>query len=539
MHTSYPSNCSSRIKQEMKLLLILFFGIYFSESLWASKPIVKVYSGLCESASLKLEGSGMGFSFKDQNYILTSEHVVVHSNEKYCHKVYLPHSGELNADLVAVDWGRGTAILKLKKTGGEDSTSLAKLGENVWDTIDDWDRQQPQSGSRVNTKGFAHSHKNLLESSVGSILTTQSNRHFLARYGTVIEILGAHGEFGMSGGAVFDETQSHFLGMLSHQYLKLVAGNRTLIGEYENSSVENHILVIPSSDLKDWVQNVLEPSSHVYPLFLRDPISQLDGKDVVLASGLRFEAIKDNINCKESAESLLNFTRSSQSNSFFSDYLFFGGDPVGIGGLGGVRKGFVSIQISLSQNSPKTSWYLPSRNSWVEELRGHLYKRDKVDVAYLLHRNPQSGSLTKECVGSLSEFFRKLNSNQVNPITFIQKPYGEPKEDLLVRLVKHSNILNQQIETLLKLIKVDDTLEPRREVAKRLALEYLIELKTVSETLVGENWTFVEPYDFNRYMEELRNGASAAYLTSLDFDLSVRLRDELLNLKEILEQLRL
>ena len=506
-------------------------------------PIVKVYSDLC-GGETPLEGSGILFSSENAAYVLTSEHVVLHGQSGFCHRIEHMQLGTFTVKLKVADWGRGTAILSVV---GFPSPELLP-------SIDELAQSSAQQGRRVTTIGFPAGQTIAFSSDLGNILATDSPRHFLAHSEAIVELLNSHGEFGMSGGGVFDNDTGNLVAMLSHQYLKMVEGNRTLVGDFRGQSGgENHLLAIAIDEIRPWLNNALAANATDDPLFVRDPLSQLEGDDVVIADGLRFKASPNPEHCPDrgfvnsqygisKSDVFLRSPKTVKKNEATRppDFAANGGDPVGIGGIPIPGHGPIKVEVSFAENPVDTRWYLPALSQWVGAMRQHLNRRDKVDISYLLYRNSETGGLRKICVSSLSEFFRKLTSPDVNPVTLLSSQLGEPLPAVRTLIINLAGQLSSYAKEFQH--QAQAHVETQNEARRRrlVALRLSNELATVAEVLAGDNWPFVDPNDFDRYMEDQgETGLAWRYFYDLDWDKAVELKVVLKKLRESMEKVRL
>src|SRR5262249_34390530 len=157
-----------------------------------------------------------------------------------------PEIGTVQAKLVAADWGYGLALLELPR--GMRAGSAASLATS-----------SPRAHGRVITAGYPWQSSRPVVSEGGRILTNESERHWIAQIGSPMEIVGAQGEYGMSGGAVFSSNGEQVVGMLSHQYLRMVVGAPTRVSSFDgaDAGVQNHVIAIPAEALRAWVSRVL------------------------------------------------------------------------------------------------------------------------------------------------------------------------------------------------------------------------------------------------------------------------------------------
>ena len=401
----------------MKIFIILLVSGWA----WAAdtrKSVVKVTSGLCSASKMKFKGSGFLFNDAGKSYVLTSEHVVLHGNAKYCHKVWNSSVGTYEASLRLAEYGNGLALLELTQVVADAQELNALTPSGI------------SEGATLRVAGFPHggdtAGEDLVFENKGTVKVAQSQRKLIPTVPWVVLVHGALGEFGMSGGPVFDE-QGNFAAILSHQYIQLVPGGKSIIAEFAEGVkiLENHLLVIPGSIAIDWVKTVLKAGDAASAFFVRDPKAQLSGKELVLSSGLRFEAM-----AKDDDDSPI------------------GGDG---GGTGCTGKGFTksSVRISSEPNAVRTVWFLPSLDSWVAKVRDKLLLSwNTVEVPAFISK--ANDSLDVTAIYGLADFFQKLASPDLEPITLIQTTKPVHLEDKKIEEIGEIGKTLREVLTTLK-----------------------------------------------------------------------------------------
>lgn len=169
--------------------------------------VVKV-SSYKDHKEIRYEGSGILVRYRKSAYVLTSEHVVLHDNEPDTHiEFQLDEQKPQKATYINSDWGMGLALLKV--SDGTQSDTLPDLEEMA-------KASAPQVDEQAISAGFPIHSKSLIVDVDGKVSSTTNVSMVLADVEKMLEIKGAHGEFGMSGGAVLDH---HLvpIGILSHE----------------------------------------------------------------------------------------------------------------------------------------------------------------------------------------------------------------------------------------------------------------------------------------------------------------------------------
>jgi hypothetical protein len=243
----------------------------------------------------------------------------------------------------------------------------------------------------------------------GSVLNAASDRALIPLVPSMIETHLTHGEYGMSGGPVTTADAAHFLGVLSHQYLKPKAGGHDEVEEFAVPEVsEDHLLVIPAAVAARWVRAVLGASPPA-PSAFRDPFAEAHGKTDVITHGLRF-----------------SFTRPKPvavaPNGGGDGVGIGGGDGVGIGGDGETAmRGAGTVDIALAEDAAPTSWtFAPEREAWLARVRQLLLRRAHVTVSLFVERLPARAGMRKHAVTSLAEFFSELLRDEWRPLLHLE-----------------------------------------------------------------------------------------------------------------------
>ncbi len=251
---------------------MIFLTLIFS-SLVLAEP-AKIYSGLCDDSRLPFRGSALLFNQGTHSYALTSEHVLFHSNGDYCHSIYRQDLGKISATLVAAEYGNGLALLKLEKFQAQLS-ELAQL------------KSVPlRPNDPVNVTGYPYTSESSI-SNRGYLVTTSSDVVAFPLLSSILLLKEAHGEFGMSGGPLFD-VMGGFQGILSHQKLELVPGGQSVVLPVSPSRVlHNNLFAIPPTIALEWVKTILSDPTTFFVREAQDQ-HQSDGREKVYTLDLQF-----------------------------------------------------------------------------------------------------------------------------------------------------------------------------------------------------------------------------------------------------------
>lgn len=447
----------------MRIIFIFLVLLGGGDRLWAleSDFVVKTRSFPCGKAHKSLFGSGVVLNINSASYIVTSEHVIYHQKDVYCHEALNEVYGTLKTELLAVDWGTGLAVLKVKTDRSLKGLSLSDF------------KIQYGEGERVVTYGFPAKTFRGLISGPGHIVATKSDRGLIPLQVEMLEVSGAPGEFGMSGGPVLSD--GRFVGMLSHQYIKMLPGGPSQVSEYsEGSGVQNQLLLISSSYIKGWLGEVLR--GNYRPYFLRDAFSQENGRLVIKTMGLRFAKTKTTSARDSNPEGIAGIGGSEQANEHSgksssdksSTPLFFrgqfawelqnqepkseigtptekptedsrqkplpkqrqnrglgklergGGDGAGIGGgLAGMVFGEDSSQIEVTLDKVTEQTYRsfdPNYELWFKSLHEEILYAGRLSISNLVIKDPQTYQINIAGVHSLSHMFTVLQDTNVKPV---------------------------------------------------------------------------------------------------------------------------
>lgn len=466
---------------------------------------VKVRSGLCRSNDIDFRGSGVLLRIGSQTFVLTSEHVVLHGNDDVCHTIDNDEVGVLHARLVEAGWSQGLALLEIPGF----SSPIELPG------IDDIATDMPVQGSAPVIAGVPYDFDRVLATQSGTVLVSASHRHFLPTPSDATEVVNSHGEFGMSGGPALDPTKSRIVGILSHQFLTIAAGQRPLVGEYSQQAdgVKNHLLLIPGPSIRRWIEGVLKPAGErPKPLFVKNAEDQISGSDVVYTSGLSFQATPDDApNCVAIRE----------RNSTGGDPVGVGGDAVGVGGDNGQGTGPIKIVVRRNDLSrEQTAWYLPERANWPESIFERLVRPFDVTITGLAIRDSETGQLSRQCVYSLQEFFRKLTSDRVNPITLASGSETGGTASILQEIRSASS------GVVTKLGQLESS--PDSDGWSRVVRAFFERVRAVDQIAQSGSWDLLSPSDVGQLADlEVTYRLAWRELFARDFDGATNLLSQL------------
>lgn len=238
----------------MKRLLAL---VVFLPSLLLSADLDTLRSSIFKikskgpSIARELIGSGVLFKKDGSYFILTSDHVVVHSNEYgNLHTAYNSHTGEeYSLKYLASEWGLGLCLLELKVT----HLLIPKKSLTYEELI------KPASlsvGDTTSFFGYPFDSEDLTEETEAKTLNTSASVPYFVNAPELIEFEALIGEFGMSGGGAFT-AGGDFLGILAYQ--NIVGG--------QQSEFQNHVYALPQKKVTDWLSYYFQSGDKYIPTF--------------------------------------------------------------------------------------------------------------------------------------------------------------------------------------------------------------------------------------------------------------------------------
>lgn len=222
--------------QAMKL--ILFFAVLLSLVIAKGElDVVKVISNHTV-ANQVFNGSGLPLEFNGNFYVLTSDHVVFHSNNNVHLQILTETGDNLDCLYIASDFASGLALLQIKNP----QTNLP------WPKLQDLKESLPALNQNIILTGFPAKANGSLRDIDGKLSAVKNSDLFVSHL-QILEVSGGHAEFGMSGGPAYDIDGS-FVGILSHQVYSEDPGH-----------INNSILIIPAKDSLRWLKTQLTDAS--------------------------------------------------------------------------------------------------------------------------------------------------------------------------------------------------------------------------------------------------------------------------------------
>ena len=433
------------------------------------KSTVKTASGFCQSDTNLLHGSGLIFKTDEHHfYVLTSDHVIVHSNEGYCHSIDY-HEHKLQAQLKVADSSIGLAILSLKNV--QEMLKIAAIP-----LLSELGQIQILPDKKVYLAGFPSQLNSLATSSTGhvsrqsaQITVSKSDRRILPNLDQTIEIGQADAERGMSGGPAWTYVNDSginipsFVGLLSNLVIHDVSEDASAVINWEESvqRKESKVALIPANVVIPWVQKMLN-EKHTLNDFLHleanSQIQSVNGYQSIstpnyIYKGLRIEFPID---------------YRDQEHSLMA--MIPGGDGVGIGGPDRIHPS-LPITLSLTGACELDDTFLCNR----------LYKEKEVKISYGKIISADKSVIR---IGSEKkvEFLHYLIKNE---LSLIPLQSDQINEDPTVSLLKE-NILK-----LFKKLKSPDSIAVLNQLYNSVhdysnCNSYIVPNKILNE------WTFIQ-----------------------------------------------
>lgn len=225
------------------------------------RSVVKIVSKI-QGASAELRGSGLLFSRDGKRYVLTSDHVVAHSNGIFgSHTAASSVTGEqLRLKFLASEWGNGLALMLVE------NDSAAKDAVPYTDLFQD---STPQVGERASFYGYPFESDDLTEETFGKVLSLSMKMPYYVFSKDLVELEAAVGEFGMSGGAAFTQ-KDQFLGVVAYQRIL-----------QENA---NRVYLVPRSIVLPWLEHYFKVTDKYIPYFSEPWFVQGDPRQCLLTN---------------------------------------------------------------------------------------------------------------------------------------------------------------------------------------------------------------------------------------------------------------
>ena len=382
----------------MKSLIVLMCLSLLNLAYASTKEfMVKTFAHPCHRAKESgLIGSGTLFSYQSKTIVLTSEHVTYPETKSVCYKAQLNSGKVKSARLLRRDWAQGMAILELDHS--LPAMELTKI-------------KKPSMGTIVRTLGFPYRSFSLVEDR-GELISTTSKRHVIPELSQVLELQSAHGEFGMSGGAIFDE-EDHYVGMISHQSIEILPGGASEIAlnGIRESLKENIIIGINGKDIRSWLEEDEDPTFH-------QKYNDLKNKNSSIYYGnVRF-ALKGDI--PEGAIGGDGVGVGGDGIGVGGDGIGVGGDGVGVGGENGQVLGNSVFLSLIDLNPPFKAPYPHLKEWWQKTMRSLTFEKSKEVQVFAFLKLSDEGATRTEFFffKGLSQFVTLLRNSQFMPVTY-------------------------------------------------------------------------------------------------------------------------
>jgi len=390
---------------------------------------IQVSSFPCLTERPRFSGSGLLVSYQGNIWVLTSEHVVIQDKSSAtCHEAE-GAAGMARTELVAADYLKGLALLKLPKP----SDSLRQAAISLDDLRLDGSFSSFPSLAAL---GYPAGSSQLQTLTDGKLITAESQRALIAGISHMIEAANLPVEYGMSGGVLLgsDSGTASILGFLSHQVLRRETGRPSGANDVnpgDSVSRNDLALAIPANEAVSWFLDQFKKSDQL--VWQRDPQAQKNSQEVVQYGPLLFSLIHKN------AKDVWDVGGADGSG-------IGGGDGSGIGGGddhgngSGSEEELQTVEITLNPAVDPVMRAKPLVDPTLETWRNWLLTGRKVDVVFL--KNKDARRLLK--IGSLAQFFTFWLRDTLVPVA-VRSKVGDMHSDgeQLIRLASVSAGLAQ------------------------------------------------------------------------------------------------
>ena len=370
----------------------------------------------------ELLGSGLPFQINGKAYVVSSasrfyQGVPGSTSSTYCHFVTGNGLARARAELLVSDWGHDLALLRLP-----DVTPDAE-----WPSLDDLAGDTGEISDPIQLAGFPSNNGNTFDTESGILFLPSSDRGQIPLLDNYAEVQGAKAESAMVGGPVVILSTGKLIGIISREYLKITPGSSTL--PYEWDAVpghwENQLIVLPSSDIHQWVENYFTSNNSVADFFV-DPTDVQKNDSKVTSGSVSFEMA-----CPPASSPGSGGTGPIGGGDPVG---IGGGDPVGIGGgdpvgIGGRNSGATGCAVKLSSSGAvSTPWPYPDRQVWLDEMTRQLHSGKSLYLGFLVSRSPR-GTLSRTPIRLLSSLFHQLRDDDFTPVLFWARGLNESLSD--------------------------------------------------------------------------------------------------------------
>lgn len=456
---------------------------------------VKISSFSCLNPKNERVGTGNLLRHNNADYVLASDHVIFHGDREQgiCHRIH--YKGQsIPARLSSVNALKGLALLKMENAAiaGKDTLSLAEIRSRSTSNLNGF----------ATLAGFPSSSSAVTVDRNAQVLNPRSNRKILPLIEQVIEVKG-HSEFGMSGGALFDNT-GNFLGLLSHQYLRLNLGSPSQIFSYTASTQGGELiaLAIPAEEVGNWLQTVLEGNLASSDIRF-DVFAQLRRSDSVVFDDVRFTALP----CKiQDPDAPVGGPRK-------------GGDGAGIGGqdesLDICR---VSVQLNRDNKVKSNAWPLSlTYTAWFTQLKERLMSGSTAQINGLFFNGERVQP--RQIVALIAQFQRGAV-----PLVQIDNAF-QVSSDIVDRVQKQAEGTDKLFDQLRRSFTRED---PNVD-------DFLRELETVFDLIRQNQWDLLTKLDLLKTLDN----PSWNILMQSEFESGVALRSKLMQIRTDIRRIRI
>lgn len=381
----------------LKTLLPCIVSLALVSPVWAVSPggVARIRSTDITSHKT-IESSGVVLRTAGRTLVVTSAYGILEEPSGASH-VLLREGAELPLHAVKIDWGTGLAALEAAKDPGH-AIDLDTLKETPL---------APHASLGIALPS-AEVHAKLVQA--------ESRRHTLPFVETTHEILSDLVDASVAGAPVFGPD---FLGIASHQYLRLVPGAPSRLEEWKpfQTATTRRPLVIPLAAIRGFLSTLERPAG----FFQRNDV-KLAGTPLIEAGRIAWR-----VHCPDEGAG-----DPGEGGPI--------GGPIGGGegvGVGGEAPGTPTCALTLSlAKMPSLPWPFPTLQEWHDAVAADLAAGRELEIASLLARDAATGRIARLSFRTLSQFFTLLRREGVKPTVFWS---GEVLSDPTARELKEKN----------------------------------------------------------------------------------------------------
>ncbi len=246
-------------------LLALCLPALATDATLIRRSLIKITSTQ-SGASAELRGSGLLFNRNGKRYVLTSDHVVAHTNGLFgSHQATSSVTNETcKLKFLAAEWANGLALLEVENdTNPADAIPYAELAV----------APTSKAGDAASFYGYPFESSDLTEETFAKLLNFAAPVPYFVGPRSLLELEAAIGEFGMSGGAAFSAA-GDFLGVIAYQKIL----------DTSLQPQPNRVYAIPRDTVLPWVDHYFATTTNYRPYFSEPWFAQGDPRQLLLTN---------------------------------------------------------------------------------------------------------------------------------------------------------------------------------------------------------------------------------------------------------------